>query len=83
MKEWEMAAEVVVGGGVGIYANKNVSIPVSTGNGLLDSIIDVGIGLGIAYLGMKYVGREVGLAAVAFGGGWALSAGAGAVGINL
>ena len=49
----------------------------------MDSIIDVGIGLGIAYLGMKYEGKEVGLAAVAFGGGWALSAGAGAVGISL
>jgi hypothetical protein len=83
MKEWEVVAESVVMGAVGVEANKMIVLPFSSGNSLIDGLIDLGIGLAIAYAGTKVDHDELGIGVSALGAGYAVSAGANMLGYRL
>ena len=83
MKNWEVVAEAVVGGGLGMAAGKAVSIPFSSGNSLFDVILDGAVGLAVAYAGTKVGSEELGVAVTSFGLGWTVNAGATALGVQL
>lgn len=82
MKEWEMVAEAVVLGGAGMKANQDIQLPFSTGNKAVDLAIDMLIGLGVMYAGVKFNHKEIGVGMVAAGAGWTLNSGANAIGFT-
>ena len=77
-----MVAVAVVSGGVGMKANKDIKIPVSTGNSMLDLVIDLGLGLAVAYAGVKQNNKELGVGMAAAGLGWTFNSGAKAAGFS-
>lgn len=84
MKNWEMVAEAVVFGSAGIAAEKSLTIPISSGNALVDGIGDILLGVAAMYVGVKYVKHEAaGIAVTAGGAGWALSGIASMLGLVL
>ena len=79
-----MVVEAVVFGAGGIVAEKAITLPISSGNALIDGLADLALGIAIAYVGFKYVGNEeMGIAVTAVGAGWAVAAGANLIGVVL
>jgi len=84
MEGWKTVAVAVAGAGVGLVAEKSLTLPISSGSTFWDQVVDVGIGVAGVYVSVKYIDHaEIGVACAGAGAGWALGGVANILGVSV